>query len=188
MNKSLLNLSKVYLESVIYTNQKKNQSPDEKNKQDENDNIDDLTKENIVTIAEDNEKENEDGDKNKNAEEENDDKSSESTNSESNQENNKETNVSIEIQDEDVNDFSDDTMKNELDNNDLDDGWNDEINESLSDLFEKLDSFIYEIKNCKKGSFTDCHTISELAEYMKELGNELIEKADEFNSGDEENE
>lgn len=60
-----------------------------------------------------------------------------------------------------------------------DDGWGEDIVENLSELLDDLESFIYELKNCVRGSFTGCKTREELRNYMVEnLAARLTEEAE----------
>ena len=104
-------------------------------KDEENSPIDDLTKENIITIEEDSD--------------------DQTKNSEFNSSNT---------------DYDDDFDDN---------GWGEEMVENLSPLLNELESFIYELKNCVRGSFTGCKTKKELKNYMIEnLAARLTEEAE----------
>ena len=55
------------------------------------------------------------------------------------------------------------------------DGWGDEIEYILSETFSKIENLIYEINNCRRGSYTDCETAEELADYIHRLAEDLDE-------------
>lgn len=55
------------------------------------------------------------------------------------------------------------------------DGWDESTINTLSPILDKIDSFIYEIKNCKKGSFTGVNNINDLKNYINKLSEELID-------------
>lgn len=62
------------------------------------------------------------------------------------------------------------------------DGWGEDIEDILSDVFDKTDRFIYEIRNTVRGAYTDCETVEDLAEYIRNLASEFEEAADEIES------
>ena len=70
-----------------------------------------------------------------------------------------------------------------------DDGWNDQVQETLNDVISNLESFIYEIRNCVKGAYTRVETHSALADYIRNLAEDLTYAADEIENlpDDEEN-
>lgn len=56
------------------------------------------------------------------------------------------------------------------------DGWdrdNEIIQQLIDDTLTKVEGLKYELENCVRGSYTDCETYSELAEYIRDLGEEL---------------
>lgn len=55
------------------------------------------------------------------------------------------------------------------------DGWGDEIEYILSETFSKIENLIYEINNCRRGSYTNCETAEELADYIHRLAEDLDE-------------
>jgi len=60
-----------------------------------------------------------------------------------------------------------------------DDGWGEEMVENLSPLLNDIEGFIYELRNCVRGSFTGCKTKAELQNYMVEnLAARLTEEAE----------
>ena len=144
MNKNDL-FQKIYLESFLAKECPNNtqSSQDQNQQKPEGDSpIDDLEKENTVTIAEEGgEGAEEGGDENQNTELNNN--------------------------------------QNEDDSN-LADGWDEEMVENLSPLLDDIESFIYELKNCVRGSFTGCKTKKQLKEYMNGLAKQLNEYAEDL--------
>lgn len=65
-------------------------------------------------------------------------------------------------------------------NNKMNDGWGDDVQESLEDVFGKLEKLMYEVRNCVRGGYTRCKTESELAEHLRSLVSELEAAADEI--------
>ena len=61
-------------------------------------------------------------------------------------------------------------------NNKMNDGWGDDVQESLEDVFGKLEKLMYEVR----GGYTRCKTESELAEHLRSLASELEAAADEI--------
>jgi len=61
-----------------------------------------------------------------------------------------------------------------------DDGWNDDVKETLNEVISNLESFIYEIKNCVKGAYTNAKTHAALADYIRNLAEDLTYAADEI--------
>lgn len=55
------------------------------------------------------------------------------------------------------------------------DGWGDEIEYILSESFSELENLMYEIRNCRRGSYTGCETAEELADYIHRLAEDLDE-------------
>lgn len=64
------------------------------------------------------------------------------------------------------------------------DGWY-SIPESLTDFFDKFDELEYEVKNCVKGCNTGCESYGALAEYIRNLAEELSSIADDVQSVDD---
>ncbi len=54
-----------------------------------------------------------------------------------------------------------------------DDTWNDSVKECLSGVLKSFNDLQYEIDNTAKGSFSNCKTTQELAEYLKQLSEEV---------------
>ena len=61
------------------------------------------------------------------------------------------------------------------------DGWPEEMSENLSYVLETLENFVYEIRNCTRGAYTNCKTKEELKAYMtNDLVDMLTSAAEEF--------
>ena len=60
------------------------------------------------------------------------------------------------------------------------DGWDEETIELLSDIMEDGEALYYELKNCKRGIYTNCTDRASLGEYLKEYANRIIEIAEEM--------
>lgn len=63
-------------------------------------------------------------------------------------------------------------------NDEMNDGWGDDVQESLEDVFGKLEKLMYEVKNCVRGGYTRCNTQPELADYIRSLASGLEAAAD----------
>lgn len=61
---------------------------------------------------------------------------------------------------------------------DDEDGWSETVQDELYDVMDKMDSFLYEVRNCIKGSYTHCSTNDELADYIEGLADRLTEAAE----------
>jgi len=80
----------------------------------------------------------------------------------------KENTITIEESPEDPEELDNSSEFNsseELNNND---GWPDEWENDFEETFSALDNFVYEIRNCTKGAYTNCKTIEELKTYINE--------------------
>lgn len=62
----------------------------------------------------------------------------------------------------------------------MNDGWGDDVQESLADAFCKLKKLMYEVRNCVRGSYTSCRTEAELAGYLRSLASDLEAAAEEI--------
>lgn len=58
------------------------------------------------------------------------------------------------------------------------DGWNDQVCENLYDILNEIEQFKYEIDHCVKGSYSGVKTHTALAEYIRNLADELNSAAD----------
>lgn len=63
--------------------------------------------------------------------------------------------------------------------NESSDGWDEGKLSDLSYILDKLANLQYEINNCVKGAYSHCTSYSELGEYIKDLGSELMDIADD---------
>lgn len=163
MNNIYNTYKNVYLKSLF------NESVEELNPP-----IDDLTKENTTTIDED-------------AEETKQEEEATQTMDQVQEPEEQETevNATITAEDDEASDESnnggEDEDSDESNNDEEDedsDGWNSSIVESLSFIMEEGESLFYEIKNCKKGVYTNCTTKEELQQYLKDYASQIIEAAD----------
>ena len=152
---------KAYLESLISENvetEKKDiTSPDPEKVPNNGNPIDDLTKENITTIDEDT-----------------DDKTETAKDQNSTEETKKEVDVEIQNEEgegeEEESEFPED-----------EDGWPASISEeeSMSYLMQAMEDFVYELKNCTRGAYTNCKTKEELKDYMTGELAEMLQEAAE---------
>ena len=127
----------------------------EEQKTEETPNVDELTEENTTTIAEDTE---------------------EDTKADT-EEPATEVEATISTEDEDIA-----AEENETISDDDGDGWDEETIELLSDIMEDGESLYYELKNCKRGTYTNCTDRASLGEYLKEYANRIIEIAEEISN------
>lgn len=58
-------------------------------------------------------------------------------------------------------------------------GWNIDYT-SFNSVLDRINDLYYEVKNCIKGAYTDCHSYEELGEYIRQLGLDLMDSADEI--------
>ena len=72
-------------------------------------------------------------------------------------------------------------------NEDINDGWDEEF--EAEPVLDKLEDFLYEIRNTVKGANTKAKTYKELADYIENLADELSDFASEvrLHPEDEEN-
>lgn len=87
-------------------------------------------------------------------------------------ENESSKNMKIDIKNSEYSDDDELTAENSItiseDNYD-EDGWSDKVQLACRQLLDDFDGFAYEIKNCTRGSYTNCKTGLELAEYLRNL-------------------
>lgn len=62
------------------------------------------------------------------------------------------------------------------------DGWSEDVQEALDYTFNDLESTMYEIKCCKRGVCTQAHNNEQLAEYLKNIAEALLEAAEDIAS------
>lgn len=60
-------------------------------------------------------------------------------------------------------------------------GWSETVQDMLSGLLDKVYDLSYEIRSCSRGVYTECLTRSSLAEYLKRIGDEFLEVAEDLN-------
>lgn len=53
------------------------------------------------------------------------------------------------------------------------DGWSEEVQETLEDVFTSLEQLMYEVRNCVRGAYTHANTNEELADHIQSLAEEL---------------
>lgn len=58
------------------------------------------------------------------------------------------------------------------------DGWSEEVQDCLEEVFSDLEKLMYEVRNCVRGSYTNANTNEELAEHIQSLADELSSVAD----------
>ena len=66
------------------------------------------------------------------------------------------------------------------DDDESEDGWSFEVRSALSSAFARSEDLMYEIRNTIKGAMTDCTTVEDLAEFIRELASEYEEAAREI--------
>lgn len=57
------------------------------------------------------------------------------------------------------------------------DGWSDEVREELDTIFSQMEELMYEVRNCRRGVHTNAETNEQLAEYIKNLSEDLLYSA-----------
>lgn len=62
------------------------------------------------------------------------------------------------------------------------DGWGEDVEGILSPVFDKAENLMYEVRNTVRGANTDCETVEDLADYIRQLASEFEEAADEIES------
>ena len=60
------------------------------------------------------------------------------------------------------------------------DGWDLGDLDQLEDAFNEIERFMYEVRNCVRGAYSDCHTYAELAEKLRNIAESLAMAADEI--------
>ena len=60
------------------------------------------------------------------------------------------------------------------------DGWDLGDLDQLEEAFSEIESFMYEVRNCVRGAYTDCYTYEELAEKLRNISDSLAMAADEI--------
>lgn len=62
------------------------------------------------------------------------------------------------------------------------DGWGEDVEDILSQVFARAEDLMYEVRNTIRGANTDCETVEDLADYIRQLASEFEEAADELES------
>lgn len=62
------------------------------------------------------------------------------------------------------------------------DGWGEDVESILSPVFARAEDLMYEVRNTIRGANTDCETVEDLADYIRQLASEFEEAADELES------
>lgn len=62
------------------------------------------------------------------------------------------------------------------------DGWGEDVEEALSPVFARAEDLMYEVRNTVRGANTDCETVEDLADFIRQLASEFEEAADELES------
>lgn len=60
------------------------------------------------------------------------------------------------------------------------DGWDLRDLDQLEEAFSEIESFMYEVRNCQRGAYTDCYTYEDLAEKLRNISDSLSMAADEI--------
>lgn len=68
------------------------------------------------------------------------------------------------------------------------DGWDLDGLDSLDEAFEEIESFMYEVRNCRRGAYTGCYTYEKLADKLRSIADSLSMAADEIENMTEPNE
>ena len=58
------------------------------------------------------------------------------------------------------------------------DGWSEEVQDCLEEVFSDLESLMYEVRNCVRGCYTHVNTNEELADYIVDLADKLTSVAE----------
>ena len=62
------------------------------------------------------------------------------------------------------------------------DGWGEDVEGILSLVFAKAERLMYEVRNTVRGGYTDCETVEDLADYIRQLASEFEDAANEIES------
>lgn len=62
------------------------------------------------------------------------------------------------------------------------DGWGEDVEYVLSAAFARAQDLMYEVRNTVRGANTDCETVEDLADFIRQLAFEFEEAADELES------
>lgn len=62
------------------------------------------------------------------------------------------------------------------------DGWGEDVEGILSPVFATAEDLMYEVRNTVRGANTDCKTVEDLADFIRQLASEFEDAADEIES------
>lgn len=62
------------------------------------------------------------------------------------------------------------------------DGWGEDVESILSPVFARAEDLMYEVRNTVRGANTDCETVEDLADFIRQLASEFEDTADEIES------
>ena len=65
-------------------------------------------------------------------------------------------------------------------NESAEDGWDLKDLDQLEEAFGEIESFMYEVRNCRRGAYTGCYTYEDLAEKLRNISDSLSMAADEI--------
>lgn len=65
---------------------------------------------------------------------------------------------------------------------DSEDGWGSDIEGILDAAFARAEDLIYEVRHTVRGAETDCETVHDLADFVRELASEFEEAADNIDN------
>ena len=60
------------------------------------------------------------------------------------------------------------------------DGWDLDGLDSLDEAFSNIESFMYEVRNCVRGAYTNCYTYADLADELRSIADSLSMAADDI--------
>lgn len=62
------------------------------------------------------------------------------------------------------------------------DGWGEDVESILSPVFARAEDLMYEVRNTVRGANTDCETVEDLADFIRQLASEFEDAANEIES------
>lgn len=62
----------------------------------------------------------------------------------------------------------------------MNDGWGKTVQDSLYEVFNKIDRLMYEVRNCVRGCYTRCESETELADYIRSIASDFEAAAEEI--------
>ena len=60
------------------------------------------------------------------------------------------------------------------------DGWDLGDLDQLEEAFNEIERFMYEVRNCVRGAYTNCYTYTDLADELRSIADSLSMAADEI--------